>query len=322
MTSDGHVIALSGGVGGAKLAVGLARILSEGQLSVVANTGDDFEYLGLHISPDIDSLVYALAGVNNTATGWGRAAETWSFMSELERLSLDSWFRIGDKDLAVHVYRTDRLRSGATLSAVTAEIGARMGIPVTVIPMTDDRVRTFVDTDQGLLAFQDYFVRRKCEPAVCKILFRGSEDAIPSPAFRELMTSPKLGAVVICPSNPYLSIDPILSIPGVTDELSGCPAPVIAVSPIVQGRAIKGPTAKIMDELDVLVTPGSVARHYDGLLDGLILDVADEALVRSITDTGLAVEVANTVMRSMDDRESLASKVLEFARRLQHSALL
>jgi LPPG:FO 2-phospho-L-lactate transferase len=319
MISKDHVVALSGGVGGAKLALGLAGALPSSRLSIVANTGDDFEYLGLHISPDIDSLIYTLAGVNNPVTGWGRAAESWTFMSEAERLGIDSWFRTGDKDLAVHVYRTDRLRSGSSLSAVTGEIARRMGIAVNVIPMSDDPVRTHLETDSGTLAFQDYFVRHECRPAVSGIHFQGRESAVPSAMFRQLLDSPDLAAIVLCPSNPYLSIDPILSIPGVTEALARNTAPVIAVSPVVQGRALKGPTAKIMGELGVPVTAAAVAMHYRDLIDGFILDSSDEALARPIAGTGLAVEIADTIMQSLDDRVSLARTVLEFSKRLQHA---
>ncbi|MEX2123504.1 MAG: 2-phospho-L-lactate transferase [Woeseia sp.] len=319
MIPKGHVVALSGGVGGAKLALGLASVLPSSQLSIVANTGDDFEYLGLHISPDIDSLIYTLAGVNNPVTGWGRANESWTFMSEAERLGIDSWFRTGDKDLAVHVHRTSRLRSGSSLSAVTDEIARRMGIAANIIPMSDDPVRTYLETDVGTLAFQDYFVRHGCKPQVSGIRFQGCETAAPSPMFRQLLDSPDLAAVVLCPSNPYLSIDPVLSIPGVVEALACNKAPVIAVSPIVQGQAIKGPTAKIMGELGVPVTPAAVADHYQGLIDGFVLDSSDGELSRSMAGTGLAVEVANTVMQSLGDRASLARTVLEFSRRLQHA---
>ena len=309
----GIFIALSGGIGGAKLVLGMARILPAEQLAVVVNTGDDFEHLGLHVSPDIDTLLYTLAGISNRETGWGRANESWSFMSALGELGADTWFRLGDKDLALNVYRTHRLRAGQTLSEVTADIADRLGLSVTVVPMSDDPVRTFVDTDSGLLEFQEYFVRRQCEPAVSGIHFKGSECARPSPGFEDLLHSRELAAVIICPSNPFLSIDPMLAIPGVRDSLVNCSAPVIAVSPLIRGRSMKGPTAKIMAELGVPVTASAVARHYAGLIDGFVLDSSDTDSVDSLTDSDLKLAVTNTVMQTLDERISLARNVLEFA---------
>ena len=309
----GIFIALSGGIGGAKLVLGMARILPAEQLAVVVNTGDDFEHLGLHVSPDIDTLLYTLAGISNQETGWGRANESWSFMSALGELGADTWFRLGDKDLALNVYRTHRLRAGQTLSEVTADIADRLGLSVTVVPMSDDPVRTFVDTDSGLLEFQEYFVRRQCEPAVSGIHFKGSECARPSPGFEDLLHSRELAAVIICPSNPFLSIDPMLSIPGVRDSLVNCTAPVIAVSPLIRGRSMKGPTAKIMAELGVPVTASAVARHYAGLIDGFVLDSSDTDSVDSLADSDLKLAVTNTVMQTLDERISLARNVLEFA---------
>lgn len=317
MNARGMVLALSGGIGGAKLALGLAKILPAEQLAIVVNTGDDFEHLGLHISPDIDTLLYTLAGINNQETGWGRANESWSFMSALGELGADTWFRLGDRDLALNVYRTHCLRSGQTLSKVTADIAGRLGLSVMIATMSDDPVRTFVDTDAGLLEFQEYFVRRQCEPAVSGILFKGSESARPSPEFAKLLQRPDLAAVIICPSNPFLSIDPMLSIPGVRDSLENCSAPVIAISPIVQGKAIKGPTAKIMDELGIPVAASAVAEHYGSLIDGFVLDTSDAQFASSIAGTDLTVEVTNTVMQTLDDRMTLARNVLEFAARLR-----
>ncbi len=311
------VLALSGGIGGAKLALGLARLLPAEQLAIVVNTGDDFEHLGLHISPDIDTLLYTLAGISNPETGWGRANESWSFMSALGELGADTWFRLGDQDLALNVYRTHHLRSGRTLSEVTADLAERLGLSVAVAPMSDDPVRTLVDTDAGLLEFQDYFVRRQCRPAVSGILFKGSESARPSPEFEELLNSRELAAVIICPSNPFLSIDPMLSIPGVRDSLINCAAPVIAVSPVVHGKAIKGPTAKIMGELGIPVAASAVAEHYDELIDGFVLDSSDTQFAKSIANRDLTVEVTSTVMITLDDRMSLARDVLEFATSLR-----
>ncbi len=320
MTAGGRVLALSGGIGGARLAVGLAAALPPGRLSVVANTGDDFEHLGLCISPDIDTLLYTLSGVANPDTGWGREGETWSFLAELERLGMETWFRIGDKDLAVHVYRTHALRAGQSLSAVTSALAERFGVSTGIIPMTDDRVRTVLDTDRGRLEFQEYFVRRRCEPRVSGISFPGAEKARPAPAFAELLQSDTLAGIVICPSNPFLSIDPILSLPGVTDALSAAAAPVVAVTPVVAGDAIKGPTAKLMRERGLVVSPVAVAEHYAGLIDGFVLDAADESLLPAIAGGGIEVAVANTIMRSMDDRVSLGRATLDFLARLGNDA--
>lgn len=321
MSGGGPVLALSGGIGGARLALGLAAVLPPGRLSIVANTGDDFEHLGLHVSPDTDTLLYTLSGLANVETGWGRAEETWSFLSELDRLGLDTWFRIGDKDLAVHLYRTNALRAGQSLSAITSELAAKFGVTACLIPMTDDRVRTVLDTDLGRLEFQDYFVRRRCEPRVSGISFIGAERARPAAAFAALLQSESLRGIVICPSNPFLSIDPILSLPGVADALSAAAAPVVAITPIVGGDAIKGPTAKLMRERGLAVSPAAVAEHYAGLIDGFVLDTADESLASTISAGGIKVEVANTVMRSMDDRVSLARTTLDFVSRLGNDAL-
>lgn len=313
----GTCVALSGGVGGAKLALGLSRILAPAQLDVIVNTGDDFEYLGLTICPDLDTLTYTLAGLNNTETGWGRAGETWTFMASLRALGGESWFQLGDGDLAIHVERTRRLAAGEPLSRVTAELTARLGIELSVIPMSDDPVRTFVETAAGVLAFQHYFVRDQCAPEVTGFEFRGAKTATPSPMALDALANPALDAVVICPSNPFISIDPILAVPGLRGAIEDAAAPVIAVSPIVGGKAIKGPTAKMMLELGVTQSAASVARHYDGLIDGFVLDSEDAASGDEIRALGLDVLTTNTVMQSLEDRVSLAADVLEFATKLR-----
>ena len=314
---SGTCVALSGGVGGAKLALGLSRILAPAQLDVIVNTGDDFEHLGLTICPDLDTLTYTLAGLNNTETGWGRAGETWTFMASLRALGGESWFQLGDGDLAIHVERTRRLAAGEPLSRVTAELTARLGIELSVIPMSDDPVRTFVETAAGVLAFQHYFVRDQCAPEVTGFEFRGAKTATPSPMALGALADPALDAVVICPSNPFISIDPILAVPGLRGAIEDAAAPVIAVSPIVGGKAIKGPTAKMMLELGVTQSAASVARHYDGLIDGFVLDSEDAASGDEIRALGLDVLTTNTVMQSLEDRVSLAADVLEFATKLR-----
>ena len=262
------VLALAGGVGGAKLAEGLAAILPPGELIVAVNVGDDFEHLGLRISPDIDTVTYTLAGLSNKEQGWGLEGETWNFITALERLGGESWFRLGDRDIATHIERTRRLKR-ETLSAVTADFATRLGIKQAIVPVSDDPVRTMVVTDRGLLAFQDYFVRLRCGPRVERLEFPGIEDMRPSPGFAAALSAPELTAIIVCPSNPFLSILPILSVPGIRAALEQRRVPLIAVSPIVGGEAVKGPAAKIMDELGIKVSSIGVAGFYGTLLDGL-----------------------------------------------------
>jgi LPPG:FO 2-phospho-L-lactate transferase len=318
---SGRCLALSGGVGGAKLALGLSLALPADRLTVIANTGDDFEHLGLYIAPDLDTLMYNLAGLANPATGWGRDGESWSFLGALEELGGETWFRLGDRDLAVHVERTRRLARGESLSAVTAALCARLGVVPLIAPMSDQPVRTMIATPGGELAFQHYFVRDRCEPEVVGFRFDGIERARPSPAFSAALAHPELGAIVICPSNPFVSVDPILAVPGVEDAMRAARALVIAVSPIVAGAALKGPAAKMMRELHLPVDAVEVARHYArrDLLDGFVLDVRDQALHADVEALGVAVLVADTVMNTMEDRERLAREVIEWARGLSRT---
>jgi LPPG:FO 2-phospho-L-lactate transferase len=310
VTANDQVLALSGGVGGAKLALGLSRVLPAGALTVVANTGDDFEHLGLHIAPDLDTVTYALAGVDNLQTGWGRRDETWSFMETLAEVGGETWFRLGDRDLALHVERTRRLRDGETLSAITADVARSFGIASRILPMSDDRVRTQVQTRDGLLDFQRYFVERQCAPEVTGFAFDGAGRAAPHPVVLAALRNTRLRAVVICPSNPYISIDPILALPGLRAALKAAAAPVIAVSPIIAGRAVKGPTAKMMTELGLSVDAGTVAAHYADILDGYVIDTADAGLADRLD---VPVAVTPTLMQSLADRESLARAILDFA---------
>jgi LPPG:FO 2-phospho-L-lactate transferase len=307
------VLALSGGVGGAKLALGLARVLPPENLTVVANTGDDFDHLGLHISPDLDTLTYVLAGLDNPQTGWGRRDETWSFMTALKEIGGETWFRLGDRDLALHVERTRRLKAGETLSEITADVTRRLGIASRILPMTDDKVATRVKTREGLLDFQRYFVERQCAPQVTGFVFDGAERARPQPQVLQALRYPGLRAVVICPSNPFISIDPILALPELRAALAATAAPVIAVSPIIAGRAVKGPTAKMMAELGRSVDPLTIAAHYAGLIEGYVMDEADS---RAAAMLSLPVETTRTLMQSLADREALARAVLDFADRI------
>ena len=309
---QGSVLALSGGIGGAKLVLGLYRILPPGALTVVTNTGDDFEHLGLSISPDLDTLLYTLAGIDNAETGWGRREETWSFMAALETLGGETWFKLGDGDLAIHVERTRRLAAGESLSSITDDLRQRLMITARLLPMTDDRVRTRLRTEEGWLDFQDYFVRQGASPVVHEIYYAGASAAQANSDFLAALADENLEMVVICPSNPFLSIDPILSLPGVRAALRACRAPVVAVSPIIGGNAVKGPTAKIMAELGVPVCAVAVARHYADILD---IYVADEADTGEVGELGIPVRLTRTLMRTLEDRDALARAVLAAAGR-------
>jgi LPPG:FO 2-phospho-L-lactate transferase len=307
---SGHILALSGGVGGAKLAAGLCAVLPPERLTIAVNTGDDFEHLGLTICPDLDSVTYALAGLNDTVRGWGVADETWQAMAMLSRLGGPDWFNLGDRDLGLHLTRAMHLREGLSLSEVTATLTRQLGIAHPVVPMSDAAVRTQVRTDAGWLDFQHYFVREQCRPEVRGVRFSGADEAHPSPGLAEALARPDLAAVVICPSNPWLSIDPILALPGVRDRIAELAVPVIAVSPLVGGTALKGPLAKLMGELGQPVTNLALAGHYDGLLDHLVIDEADAADAKPLRDFGLCATVTQTVMREGADRERLAREVL------------
>jgi LPPG:FO 2-phospho-L-lactate transferase len=306
----GPVVALSGGIGGAKLALGLSRILPPGELTIIANTGDDFEYLGLAISPDLDTLLYTLGGLSDDARGWGRREETWNFMTALGALGGETWFQLGDGDLATHVERSRLLAAGETPSAVVDAFRRRLGIATRLLPMSDDPVRTKLRTDEGWLDFQDYFVRRKCEPAVREIAFVGADRARPQAELIAALRDPRLRAVVICPSNPLISIEPILAISGIRGALLACAAPVVAVSPIVGGRALKGPTAKMMTELGHTPSAGEVARRYAAFLDGYVFDATDPPPALS---SDMKMMAAQTVMATLEDREALARAVLDLA---------
>jgi LPPG:FO 2-phospho-L-lactate transferase len=304
------VVALSGGIGGAKLALGLSRIVAPGHLMVVANTGDDFEHLGLAISPDIDTLLYTLAGIDNQETGWGRAEETWNFLSALTQLGGEDWFRLGDKDLATHIERTRRLASGETMSEITADFCDRLGITTHIVPMSDDPVRTQIGTADGWLAFQDYFVRQRCAPVMTEIDFAGAAEADANPMLLDALAHERLRAVVICPSNPLISIGPILAVPGVWDALVTSTAPIVAVAPIIGGESVKGPTAKMMHELGIEVSAAEVGRRYGEILSAYVVDHRD---VADCADLGLRIVPANILMKTLEDRVALAQVVLNAA---------
>ncbi len=317
MTDERLVLALAGGVGGGKFCRGLAAVLPPERLAIVVNTADDFVHLGLHISPDVDSVLYALADMNDLERGWGLAGETWNFMAALERLGGQTWFKLGDRDLATHVLRTEALAKGRTLSEVTALLARRLGIAHSVLPMSDDPIRSVVETNEGTLDFQDYFVRRQCKPTFRGVTFRGAAKAKPGEAFRQALG--RAQAIVIAPSNPFVSIDPILALPGIKDALRR--RPVAAVSPIVGGKAIKGPLGKMMGEFGVEPSALGVAQHYGRLVGGWVIDTVDRDLAPAIEALGCRVKVCDTIMRTLDDKRRLAQDAVGFAFELATEAV-
>ena len=300
----GPVLALAGGVGGAKLALGLSRVLSPHQLLTVVNTGDDEEFHGLHVSPDLDTVMYTLAGLANPETGWGLADESFQALRMLARYGAHTWFNLGDRDLATHLWRTRLLHQGWTLSQVSRELCQRLGIEHAVAPMSDDRVRTIVETDEGSLAFQEYFVKRRCEPKARAVHFQGAESANPSPAFDDALREAR--TLVFCPSNPFLSVAPILAVKGVRERVASFKGARVAVSPIVGGAALRGPAAKMLRELGHPVSCVGVAQQYQGLCDVFVLDQADSAHTYAIQSLGMEPRVANTIMNTDQDKVALA----------------
>ena len=315
--TQGSYTVLSGGVGGAKLVAGMAAILPAEKLDVIANTGDDFEHLGLTVCPDIDTLLYTLSGQANPETGWGMANESWQFMDALEKLGGETWFRLGDRDLATHIYRHELLTAGLSLEDATARLRQAMGIRVPLHPMSNAAVRTAVETENGSLAFQDYFVRLQAQPVATAVRHDGSASATPSAGALAALTRPDLRAVVIAPSNPWLSIAPIMSVAGLESSILKSAVPVVAVSPVVAGKAIKGPTAKLMVELGLNPGVTAIAEHYSGVIDGLIIDEQDAGHQASIEKLGIRVGVTNTIMKNLHHKKHLASFVMEFSSKLK-----
>ncbi|WP_299028838.1 2-phospho-L-lactate transferase [uncultured Thermanaerothrix sp.] len=313
------VVALAGGVGGAKLVDGLAQCVQPENLTVIVNTGDDFHHFGLHISPDLDTICYTLAGLANPETGWGRAGDTWVVMGEIERLGGPTWFRLGDRDLATHLERTRRLQQGERLSEVVTAFCQAWGVKVKVLPMSDDPVSTVVLTKEGIeLGFQDYFVARQCQPEVRGFRFVGSETAQPTPGVLEALRRADL--VVICPSNPWVSIGPILALPGVRETLMH--KVVVAVSPLVGGQALKGPAAKMFRELGWQPSPLAIAHFYQPLLRGILVDVSDAVWADEIRRLSIIPEVTDIVMRNIQDRIRLARKVIAFGQKVVETSAL
>jgi len=304
------VCALAGGVGGAKLASGLQDVLPPGELSVVVNTADDFDLWGLHICPDLDTVMYALAGISNPETGWGIVNESFETLNMLESYGEETWFKLGDRDLATHILRTSSMRSGETLTEVTAGLSIALGVESAVLPMSDDPVSTVLETAEGRLEFQEYFVRRGQRDEVLGIELRGIQDA--GPTERVLAAVSAADAIVLCPSNPVVSVGPILALPGMTEALISSSAPKVAVSPIVGGRALKGPADRMLASLGHEVSATGVARMYAGLVDGMVVDRTDEGERAGIEVLGMRVLVTQSVMRDAEDRALLASETLEF----------
>jgi LPPG:FO 2-phospho-L-lactate transferase len=300
------VAVLTGGVGGAKLVLGLVHALPAADVTAIVNTGDDFTHLGLSVSPDIDTLLYTLSGQANAAQGWGREGESWAFMAAIRSLGGEDWFALGDGDLALHVLRTARLGAGEALSAITADHARRWGIAAGMLPMTDDPVATMLDTDEGELSFQRYFVARRCEPKVRHIRFDGGAGARPAPGVIEALGA--ADAILIAPSNPFLSVDPMLAVPGIRQALADAAAPVVAISPLVGGKAVKGPTAKLMTELGIATDALAIARHYAGVIDAILVDERDEP-----GSLDLPSARADTLMISLEDRIRVARAALDLA---------
>jgi len=298
------IVALAGGVGGAKLAHGLAQILKPEELTIIVNTGDDFEHYGLTICPDLDTVCYTLAGLANPETGWGRVNESWNAFENFSKLGGLDWFRLGDQDLGTHLERTRRLKEGDSLSQITKDFCKAWGIEHTVLPMSDQPVRTIVDTDEGELAFQEYFVHRRCEPRVKGFRFEGVDRAEAVSGAKEALQF--ADAVIICPSNPWVSIDPILKVIPIKEK------PIYAVSPIIGGETVKGPAAKMYRELGIEPSAFAVANHYHGLATGFVLDTIDAQLIESVRGLNMQVHVTNTLMKGHEYRRQLASDVLDF----------
>ncbi len=298
------IVALAGGVGGAKLAHGLAQILKPEELTIIVNTGDDFEHYGLYISPDLDTVCYTLAGLANPETGWGRVDESWKVIENISKLGGVDWFRLGDQDLGTHLERTRRLKGGDSLSQITKDFCKAWGVEHTVLPMSDQPVRTIVESDEGDLAFQEYFVHRRCEPRVKGFRFEGADRAESVSGAKEAISS--ADAIVICPSNPWVSIDPILKVVPIKDK------PIYAVSPIIGGETVKGPAAKMYRELGIEPSAFAVANHYRGLATGFVLDTLDAQLIESVRGLNMQTLVTSTLMNSHDNRRQLASDVLNF----------
>jgi LPPG:FO 2-phospho-L-lactate transferase len=305
------VVLLSGGVGGARFAVGVVEAAGAGALTVIGNVGDDLEVLGLHVSPDLDSLLYTLAGVGDDERGWGRADETWNALETVAELGGEAWFRLGDRDLGLHLVRTEALRRGEPLSAVTRRLAVGFGLESTLLPATDDPVRTWVETPAGPLPFQDWFVRRGHRDPVDGVRFDGAESARPAPGVLEAIGEGEL--LLIAPSNPFVSIGPIVAVPGIREALASRRVPCVAVSPLIGGRAVKGPAAEMLARLCGGTGATQVTQCYLGLIDALVFDEADAADADGVAALGVRPIVTSTLMSDRDAARRLAEAALEAA---------
>jgi LPPG:FO 2-phospho-L-lactate transferase len=305
---EGKIVALAGGVGAARFLQGLAQIVIPTRIFVIGNTADDAEIQGLHISPDLDTVTYTLAGLANPKTGWGVKGDTFRCLKSLTALGADTWFQLGDRDLATHIYRNRRLREGASLSQVTREIASALKVRCTIVPMSDDAVRTRVGTAAGELEFQTYFVKRRTRDRVMGVRFEGALDATPAPGVLEMIATAE--GIIVSPSNPFISIGPILAVPGIRAALRERRERVIAVSPIVGGRAIKGPTAKMMQSQGIPVTAGEVAKLYADFAGVFVLDGADRRYAAEVEALDMRSVVAKTVMHGMAQKKALARVVV------------
>jgi LPPG:FO 2-phospho-L-lactate transferase len=303
------ILTLAGGVGAARFLEGLTRVVPAAEVYVVGNTGDDTEIYGLHISPDLDTVVYTLAGLANPVQGWGIHNDTFESLAALGRLGEEAWFQLGDRDLATHIFRTNQLRSGAALSAVTAHMAKKLGVRSSVVPMTDDPVRTIVQTSRGNLAFQTYFVKRRAKDRVLGVIFDGAPESRPAPGVLQAIRG--AGGIVFCPSNPLISVGPILAVPGIRNAIARRKCPSAAISPIVGGRAIKGPAAQMMKTMAMEVSALGVARIYEGLVDVLVIDQVDAGLAPAIEKLGMRTVVTNTIMTGIREKKALARTVVK-----------
>ena len=305
------VLALAGGVGGAKLALGFAKTLPPGDLVVCVNTGDDDTFHGLHVSPDLDTMMYTLSGLSNEETGWGVANDTFTALEMLGKFGVDTWFNLGDRDLATHIRRTQLLADGKTLSEVTYELNKALGVEQLVVPMSDDPVKTVLETDEGELPMQRYFVGRRAEPKVSEVRYLGAATATTSPGFQDALT--RAGMLVMCPSNPYLSLGPILALPAVRQRIRAFPGKKVCVSPIVGGDAVKGPAGKIMAELGKEVSCVEIAREYQDFCDVFVIDTVDQELASQIEEMGITPVVTSIIMNTTEDKIALAKEILNLA---------
>jgi len=304
-----QTVVLSGGVGAARFLAGLVQTMDESEITVISNTGDDSEFYGLYVCPDIDIVIYTLAGMVNPETGWGLEGDTFSALKELDVLGCETWFGLGDRDFATHIWRTARMRQGDTLSEITRLLASARGLGLQILPMSDERVRTMFDTQEGLLPFQDYMVKRRSQPKVAAIRFEGAKAASPARGVVESIESAR--RIILAPSNPYISIGSILAVPGIREALRRTPARVAAISPIVEGKAVKGPAAKLMQEFGVEVSPFGVAQLYKDFLDLMIIDEQDAAILGRIEDLGIKADTAQTMMHSPQAKKTLAQRALE-----------